>query len=68
MDQDNTVTFTWKDAHGVLPDDMNKALVCQTQSGKIITFNSCGTERMWKFHVDKYHVKYWAYQSELIAK
>ena len=62
-----TVSFSWRNAQTITPDALDQPIVCQTHNGKIMTFKSCGNERTWQWHVDKYNIKYWAYQLELCA-
>lgn len=67
IDYKNTVSTTvcWRDAKEVVPGLEDEPIVCQTESGKIQTFKTRGTEEHWKWHVEKYHIRCWAYQLEL---
>lgn len=61
------VSFSWRNANTIVPDVLDQPIICQTNSDKILTFKSCGDERTWRWHVDKYNIKCWAYQLELCA-
>jgi hypothetical protein len=62
-----SILFSWRDAKETTPG-LDKPLICQTDGGKILTFKSRGDEKHWEWHVDKYHIKYWAYQEDLLAE
>lgn len=65
---DKVITFCWRDAKEIIPDLDDQPIICQSANGKIQTFKSPGNERTWKWHVDKYNIKYWAYQLEIRAE
>lgn len=60
------VTFKWK-VVSTIPNECIP-LVCMTEKRGVMTLKSSGDEREWKEHyVRKYHIKYWAYQHEIIS-
>ena len=65
---DKVVSFCWRDAKEITPGIEDEPIICQSENGKILTFKAAGPERQWKFHAEKYHIKYWAYQLELKAE
>ena len=56
--------------HWQVPSKLKKfdvPIVCFTANNRIMTFATCrNSESHWKWLVDKYHVEYWAFQSEII--
>lgn len=44
----------------------NKPIICWTDDEKCITFNDVGNREHWKFLVNKYHIRYWMLQSEIV--
>lgn len=45
----------------------DRPVVCVTQNNKIITFKTQHANKStWDWHVEKYHVKYWAFLSEIM--
>lgn len=61
------VTFKWKPA-SVIPNTCIP-IVCLTTNFKLMTIKGVDSEDEWERHfVDKYHIKSWAYQHELVAK
>ena len=61
------VTFKWKPA-SVIPNTCIP-IVCVTTNFKLMTIKGIDSEAEWECHfVDKYHIKLWAYQHELVAK
>ena len=61
------VTFKWKPA-SVIPNTCIP-IVCVTTNFKLMTIKGIDSESEWERHfVDKYHIKRWAYQHELVAK
>lgn len=54
----------WKNAKYERPDN-NKPLLCLSKNGKLLTFKESGDSRIWYWHVEKYNIECWCYQSEL---
>lgn len=44
----------------------DEPIICWTDNEKCIAFNGVGNREHWKFLVNKYHIKYWMFQSEII--
>lgn len=45
----------------------NVSIICITNNGNIITFKTNhNKESVWLWHVEKYNIKYWCFQSEII--
>ena len=61
------VTFNWRPA-SMIPSS-GCPIICMTTNRKLMTINNVYDESTWEHHfVDKYSIKYWAYQHELIAE
>ena len=61
------VTFNWRPA-SVIPSS-GYPIICMTTNRKLMTINNVYDESTWEHHfADKYSIKYWAYQHELIAE
>ena len=60
------VTFNWRPA-SVIPNTCIP-IICMTTNKKLMTIKGIDNESEWEHHfVDKYHIKRWAYQHELIG-
>lgn len=53
----------WKDINTI--PNANEPIVCTTYKRRIVPFIAEGKDR-WKFFVDYYSIRYWAYQNDLI--
>lgn len=61
------VTFKWKPASMIPSPDTS--IICMSTNRKLMVIKKVNNESMWERHfVDKYHIKYWAYQYELITE
>jgi hypothetical protein len=72
----NRVSFTWNKA-SVPPEDYTLPVLCQTYNGKLLVFkdtmtylggkveNKCSH---WDHLSEKYNIRYWVYQKELIQE
>ena len=61
------VTFNWRPASVIPSSDC--PIICMTTNRKLMTIKAVDNESEWERHfVDKYHIKYLAYQHELIAE
>lgn len=61
------VTFKWRPAFMIPSPDC--PIICMTANRKLMTIKGIDNESEWERHfVDKYHIKCWAYQHELIAE
>jgi hypothetical protein len=70
----NKVIFYWATTDN--EPDMNQPLLCQTESGKLITlkdtigfFNGDTSNPFsdWNHYVRKYKIKFWVYQSNIVS-
>ena len=62
------VEFEWKRTD-IIPGDYQSPILCMTGNGKLMTLKDTSSSlggSNWSWYVEKYNIKYWCYQSELI--
>lgn len=69
----NIISFIWFNSSNE-PIHIDKPVVCVTEKNKLLTFNNTESHiygdpnpySNWKWICEKYRIKYWAYQENLI--